>query len=190
MTETVERCLRQTMRYHHLSKRTRRGHSVISIGSDAEVPVPDARIKYLRKGDKEPWKFSTGGQSREWDGVRLNGETYWVGELAEILSRLLIIQVDDGVLVNKCTRDGRRIIERGVIRRITETRRLAGKPAKEFMHVHWLKELAVGDTEELFLADVNCQDVSLTAVKGKLHFALISDGESRSVVFSGKTFCR
>jgi hypothetical protein len=77
MTEKVEDILRRTMTHHHLSKR-KRGLSVISIGSDTEPVVPDGRIKYLRKGPKQFWRTSAEGEWRDWDGVRLDGETYWV----------------------------------------------------------------------------------------------------------------
>ena len=44
----------------------------MSIESEVE---PDGRLKLLRKGPKRDWDIS---DTRQWDGVRLNGETYWV----------------------------------------------------------------------------------------------------------------
>lgn len=76
MTERMEDFVKRTITHHHLPKRHRRA-SVLSVGSDEEV-LADGRIKYLRKREKKPWKGSENGESREWDGVRLNGQTYWV----------------------------------------------------------------------------------------------------------------
>jgi hypothetical protein len=88
------------------------------------------------------------------------------------------------------TTEGIRTIARGVIRRISETRTPAGRPARDTMHVHWLKELAVGELGELFLHDLNCQDISLTAVKGKLDFMLLVGGEAKTKMSARRTFCR
>lgn len=86
------------------------------------------------------------------------------------------------------TVEGTKTVERGVIRRVTERR--AGSGGKDVVHVHWLKEVAVGDRAELFLQDVSCQDVSLNAIREKLDFALLAPHDPKPRYSVARSFCR
>jgi len=86
------------------------------------------------------------------------------------------------------TVEGTRAVERGVIRRVTERR--TGPGGKDVIHVHWLKEVSVGDRAELFLQDVSCQDVSLNAIREKLDFVLLGPHDPKPRYSVARSFCR
>jgi len=78
--------------------------------------------------------------------------------------------------------------ERGLIRRVTEIRS-TGK-SRVTLHIHWLKSLAVGQENELFLHDLSCQDVSLSSLQRKLNFVFLKPEEERSRHLHKGLFCR
>ena len=81
-----------------------------------------------------------------------------------------------------------RAVERGVIRRVTEIR--STRKSTVTLHIHWLKSLAVGQENELFLHDLSCQDVSLSSLQRKLNFVFLKPEEERSRHPHKRLFCR
>jgi len=79
---------------------------------------------------------------------------------------------------------------RGVIRLLFERRTFENGRRRYWCHVHWMKALAVGRDNELFLEDRRCEDIPVKHILRKISFVLLSPKQTRESVPTTSLFCR
>lgn len=57
-------------------------------------------------------------------------------------------------------------------------------------HIHWMKPLAVGHDDELFLEDRRCEDIPVKNILRKMSFVLLDPTQTRESVPTTSRFCR
>jgi hypothetical protein len=84
LTDILEDSKRNTLKKYEVKGETVRSIDLTwedgSLGSSAE---PDGRMKWLSKGDAPAHEVvnDQGDREKRFDGIRLNGEVYWVGTI-------------------------------------------------------------------------------------------------------------